>query len=67
GDRIPGSGSAGDIFLDAQFPLHSGRILGLPGRIMISILGLLVAMLSVTGIIIWQRKRWARARIVNQR
>ncbi len=61
GDRIPGSGSAGDIFLDAQFPLHSGRILGLPGRIMISILGLLVAMLSVTGVIIWQRKRWARA------
>lgn len=66
GDRIPGSGSAGDIFLDAQFPLHSGRILGLPGRIMISLLGLLVAMLSVTGIIIWQRKRLARARIVNQ-
>lgn len=66
GDRIPGSGSAGDIFLDAQFPLHSGRILGLPGRIMISLLGLLVAILSVTGIIIWQRKRLARARIVNQ-
>lgn len=62
GDKIPGTGSAGDIFLDAQFPLHSGRILGLPGRIMISILGLLVAVLSITGVIIWQRKRWARAR-----
>jgi len=61
GEKIPGTGSAGDIFLDAQFPLHSGRILGLPGRIMISVLGLLVAMLSVTGVIIWQRKRWARA------
>ncbi|PSJ18784.1 PepSY-associated TM helix domain-containing protein [Nitrosomonas supralitoralis] len=61
GEKIPGAGSAGDIFLDAQFPLHSGRILGLPGRIMISILGLLVAMLSVTGVIIWQRKRWAHA------
>lgn len=65
GDRIPGSGSAGDIFLAAQFPLHSGRILGLPGRIMVSILGLLVATLSITGIIIWQRKRWARTRIIN--
>ncbi|EJM98637.1 PepSY domain-containing protein [Herbaspirillum sp. YR522] len=60
GGRIPGTGSAGDIFLQAQFPLHSGRILGLPGRIMISIMGALVAMLSVTGVIIWVRKRRAR-------
>ena len=60
GDKIPGSGSAGDIFLDAQFPLHSGRILGLPGRIIVSVLGLLVATLSVTGVIIWYRKRKAR-------
>lgn len=62
GDNVPGSGSAGDIFMQAQFPLHSGRILGLPGRIFISAMGLLVAMLSVTGIIIWQKKRWARTR-----
>lgn len=61
GDRIPGSGSAGDIFLDAQFPLHSGRILGLPGRILVSILGLLVAILSVTGVVIWYRKHKARS------
>jgi uncharacterized iron-regulated membrane protein len=65
GEKTPGSGSLGDIFLDAQFPLHSGRILGLPGRIMISILGLLVAALSVTGVIIWQRKRWARAKLTR--
>ncbi|WDZ94233.1 PepSY-associated TM helix domain-containing protein [Herbaspirillum sp. WKF16] len=60
GGRLPGSGSAGDIFLQAQFPLHSGRILGLPGRILISFMGALVAMLSVTGVIIWVRKRRAR-------
>ncbi|WP_343584773.1 PepSY-associated TM helix domain-containing protein [Herbaspirillum sp.] len=60
GGRIPGSGSAGDIFLQAQFPLHSGRILGLPGRILISFMGALVAMLSVTGVVIWVRKRRAR-------
>jgi len=59
GDRVPGSGSAGDIFLQAQFPLHSGRILGLPGRILISLMGALVAMLSVTGLLIWLRKRRA--------
>jgi hypothetical protein len=52
GVNIPGAGSAGDIFLQAQFPLHSGRILGLPGRIFVSATGLLVAMLSVTGIIL---------------
>jgi uncharacterized iron-regulated membrane protein len=60
GANIPGAGSVGDIFLQAQFPLHSGRILGLPGRIFVSAMGLLVAMLSVTGIIIWQKKRLAR-------
>jgi uncharacterized iron-regulated membrane protein len=60
GGRIPGTGSAGDIFIQAQFPLHSGRILGLPGRILISIMGALVAMLSVTGVIIWVRRRRAR-------
>jgi len=61
--RVPGKGNAGDIFLQAQFPLHSGRILGLPGRIMISITGLLVAMLSVTGVIVWQKKRAARKKM----
>ncbi|MBJ7310890.1 PepSY-associated TM helix domain-containing protein [Rugamonas sp. CCM 8940] len=63
GDSVPGSGSAGDIFMQAQFPLHSGRIIGLPGRIVMSTLGVLVAMLSVTGIIIWLRKRRARATV----
>ncbi|MDQ8037188.1 MAG: PepSY-associated TM helix domain-containing protein [Pedobacter sp.] len=60
GDSIPGTGSAGDIFLQAQFPLHSGRILGLPGRILISFMGAVVAMLSITGIVIWARKRRRR-------
>lgn len=60
GTRIPGAGSAGDVFMQAQFPLHSGRILGLPGRILVSIMGLLVAMLSLTGIVIWLKKRAAR-------
>jgi uncharacterized iron-regulated membrane protein len=60
GDFRPWQGTVADIFVQAQFPLHSGRILGLPGRILISSLGLVVAMLSVTGVIIWLRKRRAR-------
>lgn len=62
GDRQPWTGSAADIFVQAQFPLHSGRILGLPGRILISIMGLVVALLSVTGVVIWWKKRKARQR-----
>lgn len=62
GDRQPWKGTIADIFLQAQFPLHSGRILGLPGRILISVMGLVVAMLSVTGIVIWWRKCASRQR-----
>lgn len=57
---IPGTGSAGDIFMQAMFPLHSGRIIGLPGRILMSAMGALVAMFSLTGVLIWARKRKAR-------
>jgi uncharacterized iron-regulated membrane protein len=60
GAEVPGSGSAGDIFMQAQFPLHSGRIAGVPGRILVSLMGLVVAGLSVTGVVIWARKRASR-------
>ncbi|SAL65226.1 PepSY-associated TM helix domain-containing protein [Caballeronia peredens] len=60
GSSIPGRGSAGDIFMQAQFPLHSGRIAGIAGRILVSAVGVAVAVLSATGLIIWLRKRAAR-------
>lgn len=60
GGTIPGKGTAGDIFMQLQFPLHSGRIAGTTGRVVVTILGLVIAMLSVTGIIIWARKRRSR-------
>lgn len=62
GDRQPWKGTAADLFVQAQFPLHSGRILGIPGRILVSFIGLVVAMLSVTGVVIWWRKRCAPAK-----
>ena len=67
GDRQPWKGTAADIFVQAQFPLHSGRILGLPGRILISAMGVVVAMLSVTGVIIWLRKRTAQVRATSRK
>lgn len=65
GEQIPWQGTGGDLFLRLQFPLHSGRIIGLPGRIAISIMGIVVTTLSVTGVVIWYRKR--RARLASRR
>ncbi|MFL9864249.1 PepSY-associated TM helix domain-containing protein [Paraburkholderia fungorum] len=62
GAQIPGKGTAGDIFMQVQFPLHSGRILGLGGRIAISAMGIAVAVLSATGLLIWLKKLNARRR-----
>ncbi len=61
GDEVPWTGTAADVFNQLQFPLHSGRIAGLPGRIIISFMGIAVAMLSITGVVIWWKKRKARA------
>ncbi len=62
GEYRPWQGTAADIFVQLQLPLHSGRILGMPGRILMSLMGVMVAMLSVTGIVIWARKRRSRMR-----
>lgn len=65
GMHRPWHGTAADVFLQLQLPLHSGRILGLPGRILMSLMGLLVVMLSITGIVIWDRKRRARRHVAT--
>jgi len=62
GERIPWHGTAGDLFVQLQFSLHSGRIAGLGGRVLVSAMGLVVASLAITGIVIWWRKRSARVR-----
>jgi uncharacterized iron-regulated membrane protein len=61
GASVPGAGSAGDLFVQAMLPLHSGRILGTAGRALMSALGVAIATLSVTGVVIWARKRRAKA------
>jgi uncharacterized iron-regulated membrane protein len=62
GTQIPGLGTAADVFLQLQFPLHSGAIGGLAGRIFISVMGVAIAGLSMTGIVIWLKKRRARVK-----
>lgn len=66
GDRLPWRGTIADIFVQAQFPLHSGRILGLPGRILISIMGLVVVAVSISGVLIYVRKQKARRALVTK-
>lgn len=58
--KIGGQGTPGDILVQLQFPLHSGEIAGLAGRIAVCLLGVLVAVLSVTGVLVWNRK-WRAA------
>jgi uncharacterized iron-regulated membrane protein len=55
-----GSGRLADIYAGMQYQLHSGRILGWPGRILVSVTGVMVAMLSLTGVRLWVKRRRAR-------
>ncbi|OZI51906.1 PepSY-associated TM helix domain-containing protein [Bordetella genomosp. 5] len=66
GATLPGAGTAADVFTQLQFPLHSGQIGGLAGRIVVCILGLVVALLSITGVVIWWQKHQSR-RLADRR
>lgn len=50
-------GSAGDLFMQWQWPLHSGKAFGWTGRILVFITGLICPLLFVTGVIRWLQKR----------
>lgn len=50
-------GTAGDKFILWQYPLHSGQVFGFWGRVFIGLTGIFVVMLSITGIVIWLKKR----------
>ncbi|WP_284944104.1 PepSY-associated TM helix domain-containing protein [Acidisoma cladoniae] len=56
----PRSGTVGDIIERLQFPLHSGQIAGLAGKIVVCISGMATVALAITGLMIWWRKRAAR-------
>lgn len=57
--RAPG-GTAGDVFLQWLVALHVGGVFGAPYKLLLCVTGLTIAMLSVTGIVIWLRKRGRR-------
>ncbi|QSA96009.1 PepSY domain-containing protein [Methylococcus sp. EFPC2] len=52
--------TAGETFVDWQWPLHSGKAFGWTGRILVFLAGLACPLLFVTGVIRWLQKRRAR-------
>lgn len=52
--------SAGETFLDWQWPLHSGKAFGWVGRILIFLCGLACPVIYMTGVIRWLQKRRAQ-------
>ncbi|WP_424363131.1 PepSY-associated TM helix domain-containing protein [Methylocystis parvus] len=60
GVKDPQTGTAGDVFMQWQWPLHSGQAFGWTGRILVMITGLICPLLFVTGVIRWLQKRAAR-------
>jgi len=58
-ERTGNSRSAGDIFVEWLYPLHSGEAFGLTGQLIILISGLIPLVLYVTGVIRWLHKQKA--------
>lgn len=61
GHWLPQGDRSGNTFSNWIGALHMGQVFGLPWRIFLAVLGVLVSVLTVTGIVIWWKKRAARA------
>jgi uncharacterized iron-regulated membrane protein len=48
--------SAGQMFFGSSYEIHTGRILGIPGKIVMFLAGLVALSLPVTGFLIWRGK-----------
>jgi uncharacterized iron-regulated membrane protein len=67
---LPQGANGANTFTEWMIALHMGRVWGLPYRAAVTAIGLMVTVLSVTGVLIWMRKRQARsfaAEKVNRR
>ena len=57
---LPAGQNGANTFSNWLSALHMATVFGLPWRIAVSIIGALVTMLSITGVIIWMKKRSGR-------
>jgi uncharacterized iron-regulated membrane protein len=63
--EIPTGHLSGNTFTNWINALHQAMVFGLPYRIFVSAMGLVLVTLTITGVLIWLRKR--RARIARRR
>ena len=61
---LPSGQHSGNTVTNWLQTLHEANVFGLPYRIFVCVLGLVIVMLSVTGVVIWLKKR--RARLISQ-
>lgn len=54
---LPSGQHSGSTITNWLYALHMANVFGLPYRIFVCVLGLAIVMLSVTGIVIWLKKR----------
>lgn len=60
GHWLPTGDRSGNTFSNWLGALHMGHVFGLPWRIALALLGLAVSLLTVTGVVVWWKKRGAR-------
>lgn len=58
--RLPTGHHTGNTITTWLFALHTANVFGLPFRLLVSFAGVVLAMLSITGVVIWWMKRQAR-------
>lgn len=63
--RLPTGEAAGDTITAWLLNLHMAHLWGLPWRLFITLMGLVVALLSGTGLYIWWKKRRSRRQILS--
>lgn len=63
---LPSGQHSGNTVTNWLLSLHMAQVWGLPFRIFVCVMGIAVAVLSVTGVVIWWRKRRARVRRMAQ-
>jgi uncharacterized iron-regulated membrane protein len=64
---LPSGQYAGNTISNWLYALHMANVFGLPYRILVCMLGLVVTMLSVTGVYIWWKKRRSRLVAASRR
>jgi len=61
GHWLPTGDLSGNTFSNWIGALHMGHVFGLPWRIFITFMGLVITLLSVTGVVVWWKKRRAKS------